>query len=80
MTYEVFSMEGCAKCVDAAKLLTAKGLPFKVTKIDEDADAAAFVRREGLRSMPQIFKDGKLIPGGFAGLSQHLSSYVKSTI
>lgn len=71
--YNVFSMEGCSKCVDAAKLLTAKGVEFKVTKIDEDMDAAKFIQREGLRSMPQIFKDGVLIPGGFAGLQQHFA-------
>lgn len=71
--YEVFSMEGCAKCVDAAKLLTAKGLEHKVTKIDESADAAAFIRREQHRSMPQIYRDGVLIPGGFAGLQSYLA-------
>jgi glutaredoxin len=71
--YEIFSMEGCAKCVDAAKLLTAKGLEFKVTKIDEDANAAAFIRREQHRSMPQIYKDGVLIPGGFAGLQAYFA-------
>lgn len=72
--FEVFSMEGCAKCGDATKLLAAKGLEHKVTKIDEDANAAAFIRREGHRSMPQIYRDGVLIPGGFAGLQTYFAS------
>lgn len=72
--YEIFSMEGCAACVSAARLLTTKGVDHKVTKIDEDADAAAFIRRENHRSMPQIYFDGKLIPGGFAGLQKHFAS------
>lgn len=67
----VYSMEGCAQCVQAAKLLERKGVPFKVVKIDEDFDAYEFLKKEGHRSMPQIYRDGKLlIQGGFSGLTK----------
>lgn len=67
----VYSMEGCAQCVQAAKLLERKGVPFSVVKIDEDFEAYEFLKKEGHRSMPQIYKDGKLlIQGGFSGLAK----------
>lgn len=70
----VYSMEGCAKCVDAAKLLAAKGVEYKVVKIDEDMEAAAFIKKEGHRSMPQIYEGEKLfVVGGFAGLQKHFA-------
>jgi glutaredoxin len=64
-------MEGCAQCVQAAKLLERKGVPFKVIKIDEDFEAYEFLKREGHRSMPQIYRDDKLfIQGGYSGLTK----------
>jgi len=67
----VYSMEGCAQCVQAAKLLERKGVPFEVVKIDEDFEAYDFLKREGHRSMPQIYQDGKLlIQGGYSGLTK----------
>jgi glutaredoxin len=67
----VYSMEGCAQCVQAVKLLERKGVPFEVVKIDEDFEAYDFLKREGHRSMPQIYQDGKLlIQGGYSGLTK----------
>lgn len=70
--YQVYSMEGCSSCVQAINLLTRKGLEHSVTKIDEDFDAWEKLKAMGLRTMPQIFKDDVLIPGGYAGLLQEL--------
>jgi glutaredoxin len=67
-------MEGCAACNSAVNLLKAKGIEHKVVKIDEDMDAARFIRAQGFRSMPQIYKDDVLIPGGFKGLESHLNN------
>jgi glutaredoxin len=66
----LYSMNGCAQCVQAAKLLEAKGVAYIVVKIDEDFDAWEFLKKEGHRSMPQLYLDGKLfVEGGFKGLS-----------
>lgn len=66
----VYSMEGCAQCVQAANLLERKGVYYKVVKIDEDFDAADFIQSQGHRSMPQIYKDGSLfVEGGYKGLT-----------
>lgn len=67
----VYSMEGCSQCVQAMKLLDAKSVPYKVVKIDEDFEAWEFLKKEGHRSMPQLYLDGKLfVEGGFKGLSK----------
>jgi glutaredoxin len=70
----VYSMEGCASCVAAAQLLTRKGLEFQVIKIEDDPASWDLLKAQGLRSMPQIFEDGVLIPGGFQGLTKKLAS------
>ncbi len=68
----VYSMEGCASCKAAMNLLESKQIPFVVKKIDEDMEAIAFIRKEGHRSMPQIYDHGVLVPGGFQGLVKYL--------
>lgn len=70
--YIVYSMEGCASCKSAISLLESKQLPFEVKKIDEDMTAMAFIRKEGHRSMPQVYNQDVLVPGGFQGLLKHL--------
>lgn len=72
--YTVYSMEGCASCVAAVNMLNSNNLPFSVIKIDEDMEAAKFIKAEGHRSMPQIYKDGTLVPGGFQGLVKFLNA------
>ena len=48
-----------------------KGVDFTVVKIDEDNAAREFLLGEGHRSVPQIYKDGKLfVEGGFQGLQK----------
>ena len=67
----VYSKNNCAFCDRATALLEAKGVEFNVVKIDEDAEAREFVLGEGHRSVPQIYKDGKLfVAGGFQGLQK----------
>lgn len=68
----VYSMDGCAACKAAVNLLESKQIPFVVKKIDEDLESMDFIRKEGHRSMPQIYEHGVLVPGGFQGLVKHL--------
>ena len=37
--------------------------------MEENTGAREFLMEQGLRSVPQIFKDGVLLPGGFQGLA-----------
>ena len=48
-----------------------KGVEYTEVKIDEDNSAREFVLAEGHRTVPQIYKDGKLlVEGGFQGLAK----------
>ena len=67
----VYSKNNCPFCVQAKNLLKLKGLEFQEVKIDEDTQAKDFVLAEGHRTVPQIYKDGKLlVEGGYAGLEK----------
>ena len=67
----VYSKNNCPFCVQAKSLLQLKGVEFEEVKIDEDSEAREFVVGEGHRTVPQIYKDGKLlVEGGFQGLKK----------
>jgi glutaredoxin len=65
----VYSKNNCPFCDRAKALLESKEIPFTVIKMEEHTGAREFLMEQGLRSVPQIFKDGILIPGGFQGLA-----------
>lgn len=67
----IYSKNNCPFCVKAKNLLTIKGVDFEEVKIDENPEARDFVLAEGHRSVPQIYRDGKLlVEGGFQGLEK----------
>jgi glutaredoxin 3 len=67
----VYSKNNCPFCVQAKSLLQLKGVEFEEVKIDESTEAREFVVGEGHRTVPQIYKDGKLlVEGGFQGLKK----------
>ena len=65
----VYSKNNCPFCDRAKALLESKEIPFRVIKMEDDPSAREFLMEQGLRSVPQIFKDGVLLPGGFQGLA-----------
>ena len=65
----VYSKNNCPFCDRAIALLESKEIPFKVIKMEENTGAREFLMEQGLRSVPQIFKNGILLPGGFQGLA-----------
>jgi glutaredoxin len=65
----VYSKNNCPFCDRAKALLESKDIPFKVIKMEDEPSAREFLMEQGLRSVPQIFKDGVLLPGGFQGLA-----------
>ena len=65
----VYSKNNCPFCDRATALLESKDIPFKVIKMEDEPDAREFLMEQGLRSVPQIFKDGVLLPGGYQGLA-----------
>jgi glutaredoxin 3 len=65
----VYSKNNCPFCDRAMALLESKEIPFKVIKMEDEPSAREFLTEQGLRSVPQIFKDGVLLPGGYQGLA-----------
>ena len=67
----VFSKSNCPFCVQAKHLLETKGINYEEVKIDENDEARNFLRSEKHRTVPQIYKDGKLlVEGGYQGLAK----------
>lgn len=62
---QIFTTGICPYCVAAKNFLTARGLPYRELRIDQDADALKTMReRSGRTSVPQIFVNGTHV-GGF---------------
>ena len=67
----VYSMLNCPFCVKAKNLLTQRGIAFETIMIDDWADAEwdAFVKKSGMKTVPQIYLNEKLI-GGYTQLEE----------
>jgi glutaredoxin 3 len=67
----VYSMQNCPYCVKAKGLLTQRGVPFETVMIDDWSEEAwdELVRKSGMKTVPQIYVDGKLI-GGYTQLAE----------
>lgn len=65
----LYTKNNCGYCLQAKALLKNNNIPFEEVNIETDTNAKEFVITEGHRTMPQIYKDGKLfVEGGFTGL------------
>lgn len=67
---KVYTMDHCPYCERAKALLKQRGLAFEELKLGLDDDAAwdALSARTGLKTMPQIFSEDRLI-GGYSDLA-----------
>ena len=66
----VYSMLNCPYCVKAKALLTQRGVPFETIMIDDwsDTEWDQFVKKSGMKTVPQVYVDEKLI-GGYSQLA-----------
>jgi glutaredoxin len=71
----VYSKNNCPFCVQAKRLLESKNVPYEEINIEDKPDARQMLLDRGLRSVPQIFKQEELIPGGFQGLSKQPAEF-----
>jgi glutaredoxin 3 len=77
----IYSKNHCAFCDQAKALLKNKNIPFEELKIDEISEAKDFILAEGHRTVPQIYKDGKLfVEGGFNGLRKLNEEELKAAL
>jgi len=67
----IYSKPACPFCEQAWQYLHSQAVQFEVINVMEDADALAFIKAQGHRTVPQIYKDGELfVEGGWMGLSK----------
>lgn len=66
----VYAMENCPYCVKAKALLTQRGVKFETVMIDDWSDDQwdQFVKKSGMKTVPQIYVDDQLI-GGYTQLA-----------
>ncbi len=66
----VYTKDYCRYCAAAKSLLNDRGIPFQEIELDpsDEKTWTDLVKRSGMRTVPQIFHDDKLI-GGFDQLS-----------
>ena len=78
----VYSKNGCPNCVSLITLLDEELIEYKVIKIDEDTEGADFIKKRQHRSVPQVYKEGKLfVEGGYQGiLKMWRSKSLKSSL
>ena len=77
----IYSKNNCPFCVLAKRYLEEHNVPFQDIDIEQDADARAFIQEQGLRTVPQIFMDGRLfVEGGWTGLSNMSPADIRGEI
>lgn len=77
----VYSKTVCPYCVNAKNLLKSRGIEFQEINIEEDDAAKEFLKNEGHRTVPQIYRDGKVfVEGGWMGLSKLSPEELKSRL
>jgi glutaredoxin 3 len=66
----VYTMDYCPYCERAKSLLQRKGISFEEIRLSEEDEASwdALEKRSGMKTMPQIFADDRLI-GGYTDLA-----------
>ena len=77
----LYTKNNCGYCVQAKTLLKNNNIPFEEVNIETNEEAKNFVITEGHRTMPQIYKDGKLfVEGGFTGLRDLGADTIKTKL
>ena len=68
---QVYTKKNCPFCDQAKALLKRKNINFEEIQVDIDTNARKFIVEEGHRTVPQIYKDGKVfVEGGYSGLAK----------
>ena len=72
---DVYTRPTCIWCIRAKELLNSKGIPFKNLDINDDELRKELKEKApGIKTIPQIFKDGNRI-GGYEDLVEYLKDY-----
>lgn len=75
MNIEIYGANWCSFCKQAVSLCESMSLQYVYIDIDDSANMRTLEERIGgkVRTVPQIFKNGQLVDGGFTGLQKELA-------
>lgn len=59
--FKLYTGYACQRCKDVKDFFTINGVEFEEINAHEDDEALDFLVSQGLRGVPQIFKDGELV-------------------
>ncbi len=77
----LYTQDKCGYCLQAKALLKNNDIPFEEVNIETVEEARNFVINEGHRTMPQIYRDGKLfVEGGYQGLAELGTDTIKTKL
>ena len=77
----VYSKANCPFCDQAKNLLKLKNITYEEVRVDLDPTAREFIVNEGHRTVPQIYKDGKVfVQGGYQGLAKLTEDQLKEKL
>lgn len=71
--YKVYSQDRCSYCELAKITLMERNIEFEEINLNENAEAKAFIKGSGYKTVPQIWF-GELYIGGYTELKKHISS------
>ena len=76
MIITLYSKPLCPYCDGAEHYLKKNGFNYNKIDVTENAEAMEFIKGKGHRTVPQIYKDGKLlVEGGFQGLKKQSDEF-----
>lgn len=75
MKIEIYGADWCSFCKQAVMLCETNKIEYSYIDIDDSVNMRNLEERVGnkVKSVPQIFKDGLIVPGGFTGLKEELA-------
>lgn len=77
----VYSKANCPFCDQAKNLLKLKNIQFEEVRVDLQPEAREFIMNEGHRTVPQIYKDGRVfVQGGYQGLAKLTEQELKERL
>ena len=71
--YTIYTQDLCNYCTLAKQLLQERGLQYKEINITENESAKRFLKRNNLKTVPQIFYNGTEYIGDYTMFKESLN-------